>query len=261
MLKIKKILNDLVDNTYKDSDKIEEYKRFYVEMSPDTRKSFHGVYNIKTHRITIYNLYRDDASVVATTIHELAHHIDNCNRGDTDHQKEFYVEYQKLLYMALNMKLFSKNEFLNATRDASDSKKVARMIADYEPTDIGYKKDMITIEVHRGYEIREKLKNNGYMLNSINKTWEKEINLEEVAEEKRFLEDLGAEYDVNKNNNISFQKKTYIIASKGSYEYKEALKAEGFSYWSKDKSWKKEGTKDDVRKYTMKYPKVKFTLV
>lgn len=260
MLKIKKILNDLVDNTYAGSNKIEEYKKFFVEMKPETRKSFHGQYNRKTHHIEVFNLHRDDATIIATTIHELTHHIDNCNRGTSDHQKEFYAEYKKLLYTALNMKLFSKEEFLSATRDASDSKKVAKMIEDYEPTDIGYKKDIVTIEVSKGYEIRQHLKEHGYMLNSINKTWEKEIGLENINEEKAFLKELGAEYVVNQNNDISFRKKSYIVAGKGSYEHKELLKAEGFSFWSKDKTWRKEGSAAEAKIYAAKYPSIKFSI-
>ena len=60
MIKIKNILCDVLDYAYPDSDKLGEYKRFYVEMINETRKGFHGDYHGMTHHIRIYNLYRDD---------------------------------------------------------------------------------------------------------------------------------------------------------------------------------------------------------
>lgn len=138
MIKIKNILCDVLDYAYPDSDKLGEYKRFYVEMINETRKGFHGDYHGMTHHIRIYNLYRDEASIVVTTLHELAHHVDHVNRGKLDHGKEFYAVYKQLLHTALNMHLFDKEQFINATRDASDSNKVAKMINDYIPEDVSY---------------------------------------------------------------------------------------------------------------------------
>ena len=82
MFKVKQILSDLIDQTYEGNEKLDAYKRFYVELINEERKSFHGDYHIKTHRIRIFNLYRDEAAIVATTIHEVAHHIDAVNRGE-----------------------------------------------------------------------------------------------------------------------------------------------------------------------------------
>ncbi len=134
MLQVKNILCDLVDYAYDDNNpKKDLYKKFYIEVSEQNKKSFHGDYNIKTHHIRIFNTYRDDASIIVTTIHELTHHIDNCNRGTSDHSKEFYTIFEHLLKTGLNMGLFSKEQFFAATADASDSKKVRKMIEDYEP--------------------------------------------------------------------------------------------------------------------------------
>ena len=44
MIKIKNILCDVLDYAYPDSDKLGEYKRFYVEMINETRKGFQDVY-------------------------------------------------------------------------------------------------------------------------------------------------------------------------------------------------------------------------
>lgn len=127
MLQVKNILCDLVDYAYKDNPKLENYKRFYIEVSEQNRNTVHGYYNERTHHIRIFNMYRDDAAIIATTIHELAHHIDTCNRGRYDHSKEFYTIFEHLLKTALNMGLFNKEQFFASTRDASDSNKIIKM--------------------------------------------------------------------------------------------------------------------------------------
>ena len=258
MLKIKHVLNDLVDCTYPDSDKKDEYKRFYVEMIDKNMKTRHGDYNGMNHHIRIFNLYREDAAVIATTVHELTHHIDFINRGFTDHSKEFYEVFQVLLYKALDMGIFSKEEFMNANRDASDSNKIAKMLKDYEPEDTGYKKDLRNIEVRNGYDKKTLLKERGYHWNGINKVWEKEVALNELESETTFLQSESLEYSVNEATNLSFRKKSYIVAGKGSYEVRDELKADGFRYDKNTKSWKKEGTQDEIPLYVKKYPEVVF---
>lgn len=259
MFQIKKILDDLVDHTYKDSSKLEEYHRFYVEICKRDLKSKHGDYNGKTHRIRIFNLYRSDAAITATTIHELAHHIDHVNRGKSDHGKAFYAEYRKLLYMGLNMKLFTKSDFLSSTKDASDSNKVAEMIKEYRPVNVGYKAGCSRIAVSGCYEQREQLKERGYSWNKINKTWEKEIAGEEVPTEQDFLKNLGLTGSVTDAAGVTFDRKNYIVAGKGSYEIREELKAMGFRF-TDAKKWRKEGTAEELEKLRKQYPDAEFKM-
>ena len=259
MIKIKNILNDLTSYVYKENQRLDKYLRFYVEISQNNMKTVHGRYWPTKNRIEIFNLYRDDAAVIATTVHELAHHIDCCNRGDSDHSKEFYAVYRELLYGSLDMKLFSKNEFLEANRDASDSNKVVKMITDYSPQDVGYKKEVQTIQVFHCFQIKEQLKERGYSWNPINKCWEKEVLLADVNDEQRFLESVHAEYEVNINNRISFTKTFTLIAGKGSYERREELKADGFYYQKERKFWKKEfKSADEVNECRRKYPDIEW---
>lgn len=259
MIKIKNILCDVLDYAYADSDKLEQYKRVYVEMINECRKGFHGDYNGVKHYIRVFNLYRDDASIVATTLHELAHHVDYVNRGSTNHGKEFYEVFECLLHTALNMGLFDKEQFLNATRDASDSNKIAKMIADYIPEDISYKKDVVTIEVRNCYEKKDILKaRGGYTWNKVNKTWEKEVTGTELDDEKNFLKNEEFEFCINEHKSLQFTGKTCIIAGKGSYDVKDKLREEGFFYDAKKKCWKKEVDTKSLQEYVMKYPTVKF---
>lgn len=261
MLQVKNILCDLVDYAYDDNNpKKDLYKKFYIEVSEQNKKSFHGDYDIKTHHIRIFNTYRDDASIIVTTIHELTHHIDNCNRGTSDHSKEFYTIFEHLLKTGLNMGLFSKEQFFAATADASDSKKVRKMIEDYEPVPIAYKKDVLIVRVRNCFDIKEQLKARGYHFNSIEKSWELETS--EVENEKKFLDnvEIDIEYEVS-DKYMSFQRKSYICASKGSFEVKNELKEDGFFFENTKKVWKKEGNREDLNVFIKKYPGVEWLLM
>lgn len=247
MIRMKQILCDVIENTYPDSPQKDKYQHFYVEMTDKTMKSMHGKYTYKGCHITIYNLYRADDAVIATTIHELAHHVDYCNRRCLDHSKEFYKVYAELLYTALDMKLFTKDGFMEATRDASDSNKVAMLISGYHPKDIGYKAGLVFVDVHNCYNEKDILKGNGYHFNAINKTWGKEISQADIADESEFLDQMNLEYEIKSATNVSFDKKLYICATGNTYAHKELLKENGFFYRKKEKEWRKEGTEKELK--------------
>lgn len=89
---------------------------------------------------------------------------------------KFYTIFEHLLKTGLNMALFSKEQFFAATADASDSKKVRKMIEDYEPVPIAYKKDVLIVRVRNCFDIKEQLKARGYHFNRIEKSWELETS-------------------------------------------------------------------------------------
>lgn len=123
-IEIKKVLEDIVFYTYKKEVSQEIYRKmlkFYIKFENKILNSYHGFYKYKDSSITIVNLYRTPTQIICTTIHELSHHVDYVLRGKTDHSKEFYHIFTKLLYTGLNMNLFSKKEALLMETDASDS--------------------------------------------------------------------------------------------------------------------------------------------
>lgn len=207
MYRVKILLNDLVEYAYPHSPKQKAYKAFYVEYIDKEFKSKHGDYNTKNKHIRIFNLSRTEDQLVVTSIHELAHHINFVN--DTSHSfephgQEFYKVYKKLLFTALDMGLFNRWQFINATADASDSRKVKRMLEEYRPYPIDYKKDMKLIQVFRAYEIRKNLQKHGYKYNSVLKSWEKET--EKPLDEATFLDSIGADYKIVDARSINLKK-------------------------------------------------------
>ena len=206
MLQIKHLLNSIVDNAYSGSKKIEDYKKFYVTMIDKDYKSKHGDYERKTHKIRVFNLYRDDNLIIVTTIHELAHHIDTVNRSMSNHDDQFYKVYKTLLYTSLDMGIFSKEEFKKAVSDSSDRNKVVKMIAGYKPHDIGFKKGIKKVICHNAYYERNTLKDRGFTYNSVNRTWEKEVPEEELEEITEMIEDLELKYEVTDANRYTFNR-------------------------------------------------------
>ena len=207
MYRVKILLNDLVEYAYPHSPKQKAYKAFYVEYIDKEFKSKHGDYNTKNKHIRIFNLSRTEDQLVVTSIHELAHHINFVN--DTSHSfephgQEFYKVYKKLLFTALDMVLFNKWQFINATADASDSRKVKRMLEEYRPHPINYKQDVKLIQVFYAYEIRKNLQKHGYKYNSVLKSWEKET--ENLLDETAFLDSMEADYKVVDARSVSLKK-------------------------------------------------------
>lgn len=207
MYRVKILLNDLVEYAYPHSPKQKAYKAFYVEYIDKEFKSKHGDYNTKNKHIRIFNLSRTEDQLVVTSIHELAHHINFVNdisHSFEPHGQEFYKVYKKLLFTALDMGLFNKWQFINATADAGDSRKVKRMLEEYRPHPIDYKKDMKLIQVFRAYEIRKNLQKHGYKYNSVLKSWEKET--EKPLDEATFLDSIGADYKIVDARSINLKK-------------------------------------------------------
>lgn len=260
MIEIKNILCDIIDNCYNGCEMIDRYKKFYVEYVDKTLKTRHGDYCMNNHHIRIFNLYRSNSKIVATTIHELAHHIDYCNRGTTGHGKDFYAVFQQLLYTALDMGIFDSDEFMDSIMDASDSGKIRRMIDEYVPNPVEYKTETKVISCINCFNKKDLLKKRGYRYNNFNKTWD--IDTTDPDQEVSFLEENQIEYEINGYGQIRFMKKRLIIAAEGSYEAKEGLKKEGFRYNSKKRWWEFEIDENDISEkyyeFMNKYPNVNF---
>ena len=264
MIQIKKILDDIVDYAYKDNPKLSQYKSFSVVIVEKMYKSKHGDYDIISKQIRIFNPHRPDAAIVSTLIHELAHHIDNMNRGDSDHSEAFYKEYKTLLYAALDMGVLNKEQVLENERDATDSLKVKAMISDYEPKASDYKESGRVIVVKNCFHKKESLKARGYKYNGMNKSWDKEISIDALDEEMNYLTEQSLKFEVFNKGHISFDKKIFILAGKGSYEKKDKLKELGFRWLNADRVWGLEvnynEAKDKIFELKEMLPDIEFNL-
>ena len=257
-VEVKQILEDIVFYTYNGKVSEEMYSKltkFYVKLENKVTNSYHGLYKYNDNSITITNLYRNQTSIICTTIHELAHHVDRVFRGKSDHSKEFYAVFSKLLYTGLNMGLFSKEEALKMETDASDSNKVKKIIDDYTPQSIDYKSDEKKIVVRNCYNVKDTLKEKGFKYNSLSKTWEMSKHDFEI---ENLLNSLNCEYEILEGNNMQIEAVGMLIATDGSYEYKDELKSNGF-YWNPQKKrWQKKIQMQDYEKEMYQLNKLRY---
>lgn len=270
MIKLKELLCDIVKQAYLENLN-EKYLKFYIELSPKDSKSMHGFYRYKDRHIVIYNTYRDDEAILCTTVHELAHHVDFCNRGKSDHQKEFYEVYEKLLFTAMDMGIIHKEKFLLTNKDASDSNKIRKMMEKYHPNTVDYKKDMVIISFTNCFEYKDYLKSKGYSYNSNTKAWEKEVA--DIDTEMKSLKPMpGIGFSVNKATEIHFNAGSkskevkrnasggkVLIATGNTYEYRDALKNEGFKWDTRTKTWQYHILEDgDKERFEKLFPHLTF---
>lgn len=266
-MQIRNLLQDIVKNTYEgkvDNQLLEKYCKFYVECSSKQVKTFAGQYKSAEKCIRIVGLERNPKHIVVTSIHELAHHIDHCNRGKSDHSTYFYAEFEKLLYTALNMRVFTPED-VKCIDDVSDGRKVAKMLSEWNPNYINYHNDEKRVNVYNCYDQREILKKRGYRWQA-DKSWEKSFSIAELKEELNYLNELVGADNIKVSGMNEFEVKVsgFIIAGKGSFEYKDDLKADGFYFDPKKKVWKKsvtENIKEIIKEYSQKYKNIEFKYV
>lgn len=112
---VKQTLIKIIENAKFDYEK-ENYKWFKLNFLNDDRKSFAGDYDMRTHIIRVFvpkTSAKTNANLICTTLHEVSHHIDWCNRHTSDHSDAFYEIFQKLLYSAMDLNVVSVSDIKN----------------------------------------------------------------------------------------------------------------------------------------------------
>ncbi len=262
--RIKKYLNDIIDVAYAGAseDELRRYKGFKIKITPKELHTSSGVYHFSNRLIEIYNPSLGAKHMTKCCLHELSHHIDHCQHGTSGHQKPFYGIYKKLIFASLDMGILEKNDFID--KFSSDRNKVIKMLDDYHPHPVNYKKsdDGQIVKVFNCYDIKENLKDNKYYWNNLEQAWEKETD--QISEEIRFLDELGVLSEADsKNPYYSIQKADMYInaaviieATGNTYQNKENLKQNGFYFSHKSKKWLKKiivTKQDNIRLHMHKY--------
>ena len=253
---LRKHLNEIIDNLgIENEELVKKYKDFKLEITNRMYKSKSGDYNKKTRKIRITQTSsHNNANEVSTALHELAHHLDNCNRKDTDHSKLFYDEFRKLIYSALDLDKISLEEMQEMNRSNSDYSKVQKILKEYERKDPIISKSnnlMYEINVFDLAADDPRLIAHGYQYNQRRKTWYRNIAPEAVELEKKLLEMLDlhdiqlkdantiqmlddeAEYMAYQKD-LEDRKKTVLERSKKEYEslkiYINRMISNGFDF-------------------------------
>lgn len=202
---VKRALVDIIIHAYPGSsnEEIKKYSDFVLRLLPDELASKCGDYNPATQTLRIFGVTPEKTNqLVATALHELAHHMDYLRSGTTDHQRPFYEEYRKLIYSALDLGYIAVANLINGTRGGSDGKKVRLIIADYIEDrgriidECKLPKTPGRIEVYNGYSIKEDLKQRGFRWDPDAKAWFKEDDTD-IEEDAAYLDDLSKTMTLN----------------------------------------------------------------
>ncbi|WP_209369511.1 hypothetical protein [Priestia megaterium] len=242
---IYKTLCDVIDQAYPlESYPDNKFKMFFIDIKVKEMKSIHGRYYPDNRKIEIFNLSRPNGHIIATTLHEVAHHIDCCIRKKSDHSKPFYEIFHQLLVTAIGMGVISKQDILTA-RDNTDKKWLEKYFGDIEEWDIStldYKQDSYFIKVYQSFSIKDKLKNRGYKYSSLDQAWVKEMSVSEAEEEKQVVSQWIEEKNIKieQANTIKIESYYYLCVS-NCYDHKAYLKENGFMWngYGVKKAWVK----------------------
>lgn len=242
---IYKTLCDVVDQAYPlENYPDNKFKKFFIDIKVKEMKSIHGRYYTDKRKIEIFNLSRPNGHIIATTLHEVAHHIDCCIRKKSDHSKPFYEIFHQLLVTAIGMGGISKQDILTA-RDNTDKKWLEKYFGDIEEWDIStldYKQDSYFIKVYQSFSIKDKLKNRGYKYSSLDQAWVKEMSVSEAEEEKQVVSQWIEEKNIKieQANTIKIESYYYLCVS-NCYDHKAYLKENGFMWngYGMKKAWVK----------------------
>lgn len=245
--KLFNVLKDIIDIVYPEAEyKDNKFKKFYIELIPKEMKTIHGRYFPQLKKIEVFNLSRTTGHIVATTIHEVSHHIDYCLRDDSDHSKAFYEIMHKLLLTAMSMGIITKDDVITAN-DSKDKDRLINYFGEIESWDAGsidYQQNIAVVKVTSCFSIKDKLKARGYSYSGIDQAWEKEFDVNSLESEKEFLSELIAMDNVKIiNGNEVDIGAVYYICVLNSYAHKDYLKSNGY-FWNgynkiKKNSWTK----------------------
>ena len=247
--RIKEILIDIATKTYG-----EKPSYFKLEIIKEERKSFHGDYCPQTKTIRIFNLSRPIEHVISTTIHELAHHIDCCQNGDSGHNKRFYGILRDLLITAIQCG-YIQYESIKNKKDSRDivqvEKHFGEIVAFYDETK-DTNKDKYFVKVKKSFNIKDFLSENNFKYNSLEKSWGICVKKDELEslKEKILEQDSDVEIIVTPYNKVSLDVYYYIIVSKNTYDFKDILKDNKYvykGYGEKTNSWVKKINSRDLK--------------
>jgi hypothetical protein len=186
--RIYNMLRTIADETYPD-----RISRFYLEMLPDEFASRHGDYNRAKKRIRIMNLSRSAGTILATTIHELAHHCEACNTGKTGHSETFYLTMRDLMITAMKHGWVVPSDFQELAGGNAPSNRVFLRKFGDELTQITSSTTgtATIVKVFDAFAIKDSLKAAGYGWSKLELCWTKEVPAEQVEQETKFVATCG----------------------------------------------------------------------
>lgn len=238
-IQIHEILNTIAKQAF-GTDKIPP---FYVCLKKVENEEYNGIYSPETSTISIYNLSRPSQYILATSLHEMAHHCEYTGYGTTDHKVRFYRILKRLMVSAIELGYLSLQE-VELLSDVEDMKQIrrncSRIKAVYNPNidlDRHYRYIEVTGDTYR---YKEKLKELDYIWDSYSENWYYKIHVNDLEEEIHNLHFHFPQLKVKVRMVTDFSVTTFYyvkVTGSGTYYIKDSLKAEKFIYNASEKAW------------------------
>lgn len=229
MRSIKKELEFIIDKTYENLNKENNYKNFKIEFS---KKESTKNEKYKDNVLTVFNLYRQEVAIANSCIIALAHHVDSCDRGETKNDKIFLQVYSKLLYKALIFQLLDYVQLINC-EDYENQKLIKTAL------EVCWKKNVVLqmyktsiLEVFNSYNLKDYLKQNGFKYNSSYSSWDKEMPIDQIdiLTSKLFSMDQSVKLDFRTPHHLVLVFDGYIVVEGNTFKAKEILKEYHFGF-------------------------------
>lgn len=255
-VQLKQQMNDIIDVAYRRVSSADraQYKRFLIDCYDLDMRSRLGdcEWNSleKTSNIRIVRMdSRTYISVLITTIHEVAHHIDYSQHGTSGHQAPFYTAYRLLLYAALNMGILTIQDMKESEYTGRSWGKVQKMLDEYRPEPVSYKPDSCSIRVYHAYQFKDALKARKYQWNGLDAAWTLETNTQRLQEEREFLAQLQVPQEQIKiiQGSAVVSRLTKIVTVHNvRFEDNATMKSLGYHWAKSKKCWEKRIQEGDL---------------
>lgn len=233
-----RVLRKIAEETYPDK----KILSFQIEIHSKEMKSRHGDYSPSKRVIRIFNLSQKTDYTIATALHELAHHCEFSLYGNTGHSKQFYKVFKELLETAVAMNIIAYEDIRNQ-EDASDIKMLEKHFGAVNTVakSVNCQEESV-IKVLNSFSFRDKLKDNKYFYDPVEKAWGKIIPTAELEIEKEFLSKHTSSENlvVRSLYDLHFEAIYYLFVPNG-FDKRDALKNDGYFYkvYKKKKGWAK----------------------
>lgn len=233
-------LLEILSDAYKDSEK---YKNFRVTITAKELKSKHGRYIQNDRRIEIFNLSRSPGANLLTAVHELAHHIEVIDIGDTGHKKSFYERMYLLVCSAIKLGYLDERDLISDSKDSNDYSKLQKYFGSHLFEKYEKSKILNAVRVENGYDSRKLLHRRQFSFLDDSKSWGRIFETEAQAKkEKDILESFDNDLSISlvSPSELVFLQ-NYYIAVPGAYDCKDELYNNGFIWngYGHNKCWVK----------------------
>lgn len=228
---IKGTLDTVLRYTYPDH--YQQYLSYFIRFRPKELASKHAHYKRQEFLIEIFNLSREPRFLLITCLHELAHHVEFEDLGESNHGQPFYERLRALYVTAVGLKLLQLTDVLEEV-DAADAQGLQHFCGSINDWDVPLFEDIQKrmVIVKNGRSFKEVLKAHDFKWFSVSHTWQKEIATQALAEkEVQFL----LRYASKENFLIrplitpTFLSYYYIGIENG-YEYRYGLRELGYQW-------------------------------